>query len=78
MPDDEAEFRSLARSLSEGRLHPELEQAEQNVSSKSGQFEDLSEEHKPIEEDHELEDDLWEEPNGRRLTAWTRSQKDQA
>ena len=63
VPEDKAEFRSLARSLSEGRLHPELEQAEQNVSSKSGQFEDLSEEHKPIEEDHELEDDLWEEPN---------------
>jgi hypothetical protein len=43
VPEDEAEFRSLARSLSEGRLHPELEQAEQNVSSKSGQFEYLSE-----------------------------------
>ena len=34
-----------------------------SVSFKSGQFEDLSEEHKPMEEDHELEDDLWEEPN---------------
>ena len=42
---------------------PSWSKLKQNVSSKSGQFEDLSEEHKPIEEDHELEDDLWEEPN---------------
>ncbi|CAL1152848.1 unnamed protein product [Cladocopium goreaui] len=59
--EDEAEFRSLARSLAEGRLHPELENAEQSVSSRSGQFADLTKEHEPMDEDHELEEDLWEE-----------------
>ena len=63
VPEDEAEFRSLARSLAEGRLHPELEKAEHSVSSKSGQFVDLSKQHEPMEEDHELEEDLWEEPD---------------
>ena len=63
VPEDEAEFRSLARSLAEGRLHPELENAEQSVSSRSGQFADLTKEHEPMDEDHELEEDLWEEPN---------------
>ena len=63
VPEDEAEFRNLARSLAEGRLDPAVEQAEQNVSSKSGQFQDLVKENEPLEEDHELEDDLWEEPD---------------
>eukprot|EP00438_Fugacium_kawagutii_P033822 Skav235831 [mRNA] locus=scaffold1931:222076:230114:- [translate_table: standard] len=63
VPEDEAEFRSLARDLSEGRLHPELEQAEQSVTTKSGQYEDLTKDHEPQEEDHELEEDLWDEPD---------------
>ena len=62
IPEDEAEFRDLARSLSEGRLHPAIEQAEQSLSSKAGQYEDLIKENEPRPEDHDLEDDLWDEP----------------
>ena len=62
VPEDEAEFRSLARSLAEGRLHPELENAEQSVSSRSGQFADLTKEHEPMDEDHD-----WRKIYGRNL-----------
>ena len=53
--EDEAEFRSLARSLAERRSHPN---AERSVSSRSGPFADLTEEHEPMDEEHELEEDL--------------------
>ena len=63
VPKDEAECKNLARSLAEGRLDPAVEQAEQNASSKLGQFQDLVKNNKFLEKDYELEDDIWEEPD---------------
>lgn len=62
VPEDEMEFRNLARSLAEGRLHPDMEKAEQSLSTRSGQYEDLLDDHLPTPADMELEDDIMEEP----------------
>ena len=62
-PEDESEFRRLAKQLSEGRLHPEAEAAEQNLREKAGQFHDLTQELPPDDNDFELEDDVQEEPD---------------
>jgi hypothetical protein len=63
VPEDESEFRRLAKQLSEGRLHPEVEAAEQNLREKAGQFHDLTQELPPDDNDFELEDDVQEEPD---------------
>ena len=63
VPEDESEFRRLAKQLSEGRLHPEAEAAEQNLREKAGQFHDLTQELPPDDNDFELEDDVQEEPD---------------
>ena len=57
VPDDEAEFRELAKSLAEGRLHPDVIKAEQSVSGYAGSYKDMIDE-KPTEDDMELQSDL--------------------
>lgn len=44
VPEDESEFRRLAKQLAEGRLHPDVEAAEQNLRERAGQFHDCTEE----------------------------------
>lgn len=61
MTEDETQFRELARSLSQGRLDPAIENAEQSLSSRAPQYHDLMNE-KPEESDEELEDDVRHEP----------------
>ena len=61
VPEDEAEFRKLARQLAEGRLHPDVEATEQTLADRSGQFYDLTEE-RPRDDDYELKDDVDDEP----------------
>ena len=62
VPEDEAEFRNLARHLAEGRLHPVVESAEQRLADRRGQFVDLTKE-RPASDDFELLDDVNEEPD---------------
>ena len=57
VPDDEAEFRELAKDLAEGRLHPDVIKAEQSVSGYAGSYKDMIDE-KPTEDDMELQSDL--------------------
>eukprot|EP00435_Cladocopium_sp_Y103_P035563 s4675_g9.t1 len=62
VPEDEAEFRKLARQLAEGRLHPNVEATEQTLADRSGQYQDLTQE-RPQDDDYELKDDVDDEPD---------------
>ena len=62
VPEDESEFRRLAKQLAEGRLHPDVEAAEQNLRERAGQFHDCTEE-LPNDDDFELEQDVIDEPD---------------
>lgn len=61
VPEDEASFRELAKDLAEGRLHPDVIQAEQSLSKSTGSYKDMIHE-KPEDEDMELESDVEAEP----------------
>eukprot|EP00438_Fugacium_kawagutii_P028282 Skav227626 [mRNA] locus=C9358797:125:8101:- [translate_table: standard] len=61
MTQDEQQFRDLARDLAQGRLDPDVEQAEQSLSQRAPQYQDLTGE-RPEESDEELEEDCREEP----------------
>lgn len=61
MTEDESQFRELAGFLSQGRLDPAIENAEQSLSSRALQYHDLMDEN-PKESDEELEDDVRREP----------------
>ena len=61
VPDDEASFRELAKDLAEGRLHPDVIQAEQSLSKSTGSYKDMIHE-KPEDDDMELESDVEAEP----------------
>lgn len=50
--------------MSVGQLHPELEQAADTVAQRAGQFHDLVD-HKPTDDDVELDDDLMDDPDDR-------------
>ena len=63
VPEDEATIRALAKDLAEGRLHPDVIQAEQSISAYAGSFKDMMHE-KPDENDMELQSDIDEEPLG--------------
>ena len=60
MTEDESQFRELARSLSQGRLDPAIENAEQSLSSRAPQYHDLMDDN-PEASDEELEDDVLRE-----------------
>eukprot|EP00435_Cladocopium_sp_Y103_P055859 s19_g18.t1 len=60
VPEDEASFRELAKGLAEGRLHPDVIQAEQSLSGSAG-YKDMIHE-KPEDDDMELESDVEAEP----------------
>jgi hypothetical protein len=62
VPEDETEFRNLAKHLAEGRLHPAVESAEQRLVDNRGQFVDLTKE-LPQDDDFELKSDVDEEPD---------------
>lgn len=65
MPEDEMLFKKLSRELSEGRVSSDIERAEDQLSSKRGQFGqyvDLVPD-VPEEADFELSEDVQEEPN---------------
>ncbi|CAL1138301.1 unnamed protein product [Cladocopium goreaui] len=62
VPEDESEFRRLAKQLAEGRLHPDVEAAEQNLRERAGQFHDCTEE-LPNDDDFELDQDVIDEPD---------------
>ena len=64
IPEDEQKFKELIKEMSVGQLHPELEQAEEHVAKRAGwpQFHDLMD-HKPTNDDVELEDDLMDDPD---------------
>ena len=61
LTEDESQFRELARSLSEGRLDPAIEQAEQSLSNRAPQYQDVSQD-LPVDSDEDLEDDVRQEP----------------
>ena len=60
--EDEQQFRELARELMQGRLDPSVERAEQELSSRCPQYQDLSQDI-PEDTDMELEQDIMEEPD---------------
>ena len=60
--EDEAEFRKLARELAEGRLDPQVEAAEQSLTDRAAQYQDLTDE-RPRDDDFELNEDLEDEPD---------------
>lgn len=60
VPEDESQFRELAKQLSMGRLDPQIEQAEQSLTQRAPQYQDLTDE-LPAIDDEELKMDL-EEP----------------
>ena len=60
--EDEKQFRELARDLSQGRLDPDVEQAEQQLSNRAPQYQDLTLE-LPEEADDELTHDIEAEPD---------------
>ena len=62
VPEDESEFRRLAKELAEGRLHPDVESAEQSLADRAGQFQDVTEE-RPQDDDYELKDDVDDQPD---------------
>ena len=62
VPEDESQFRELAKQLSMGRLDPQLEQAEQSLSQRAPQYQDLTKE-LPTVDDEELKTDLEAEPD---------------
>ena len=60
MNEDESQFRELAGFLSQGRLDPAIENAEQSLSSRAPQYHDLMDDN-PEASDEELEDDVLRE-----------------
>ena len=64
IPEDERRFKELIKEMSVGQLHPELEQAADTVAQRAGQFHDLID-HKPTDDDVELDDDLMDDPDDR-------------
>ena len=62
VPEDESEFRRLAKELAEGRLRPDAESAKQSLADRAGQFQDVTEE-RPQDDDYELKDDVDDEPD---------------
>ena len=56
VPEDEMQFRHLAKELCEGRLQPDIEEAEATLDSKAGQYVDLYED-APDDEDFQLSDE---------------------
>ncbi len=61
LTEDERQFRELARELSQGRLDPDIEQAEQQLSNRAPQYQDLTKD-LPEESDEELMHDREAEP----------------
>ena len=69
IPQDEAEFRALSKSLDSGSLDPELESARQLLSGPGGQFQDLTQD-VPGDEDFQLnpeEDELQDVESSRQV-----------
>ena len=62
VPEDEDTFRQLARDLAEGKLHPDVIEAEQVALKNAGSFQDLTDD-MPVEDDMELASDLDDEPD---------------
>ena len=65
LPEDEMLFKKLSRELSEGRVSSDIERAEDQLSSKRGQFGQFVDlvPDVPEEADFELSEDVQEEPN---------------
>ena len=65
LPGDEMLFKKLSRELSEGRVSSDIERAEDQLSSKRGQFGQFVDlvPDVPEEADFELSEDVQEEPN---------------
>ena len=61
MPEDETVFRKLSKSLTVGKLSPEMEQAESHLRHNAGQFIDLVPSI-PQDDDFELKEDMDVEP----------------
>jgi hypothetical protein len=62
VPEDEDTFRQLAKDLAEGKLHPDVIEAEQVALKNAGSFQDLTDD-MPVEDDMELASDLDDEPD---------------
>ena len=62
LTEDEHQFRELAKSLAQGRLDPAIENAEQSLSSRCPQYQDLTNDI-PLEDDEELSQDMEDYPD---------------
>ena len=62
VPEDEDTFRQLAKDLAEGKLHPDVIEAEQVALKNAGSFQDLTDE-QPVDDDMELASELEDDPD---------------
>ena len=62
VPEDEDTFRQWAKDLAEGKLHPDVIEAEQVALKNAGSFQDLTNE-QPVDDDMELASDLEDDPD---------------